>query len=241
MLADAAAERAREHEQTALAEEARVESERLRGPAADLARARAEMHERWSAVHASLAAALEARAHGDEAQARQHDAAAHDRELLALAAEQRVDAAEHRVRLEALEAEDAGVSQAEREERIRMRSADEANGNGHRLRRFRPGPGSSFYSPGMVGTTGTASRVAAQAREDLDREIGIIAEALRQNGPLERDELKRLVGGRYWGPGRFRKALKAAVDEARATRQSGTVFAPPASDDRRDRPAAVTR
>ena len=48
LLADAAAERAREHEQRALAEVARMEAEGLHGAAAELARARAEMHERWA-------------------------------------------------------------------------------------------------------------------------------------------------------------------------------------------------
>ena len=69
--------------------------------------------------------------------------------------------------------------------------------------------GGSFYSPGMMGTSGTSSRLMAQAREDLDREISVIAEALRQHGALEREELKNLVGGRYWGPGRFAAALRA--------------------------------
>jgi hypothetical protein len=78
----------------------------------------------------------------------------------------------------------------------------------------------------MVGTAGTASRLAARAREDLDHEISVIAEALRQNGPLERDELKRLVGGRYWGPGRFRAALHEAVQEGLAQRRSRSIFAP---------------
>ena len=64
------------------------------------------------------------------------------------------------------------------------------------------------------------------ARQDLDREIAVIAEALRQHGALEREELKRLVGGRYWGPGRFRAALRAAVAEGLARRRSRAVYGP---------------
>ena len=225
-LAEAAGERAREQEQLALAEEARAEAERLSGAAAALARARAEMHERWAAVHSARAAALEARARHDEEQAARNEAEARDRELIARAAELRVDAAEHRARIEALQAEDAGLSQAEREERIRFRAARGLERDRHRFRRFGPGDGISFYSPGMLGTAGNASRLAARAREELDREISVIAEALKQHGPLERDELKKLVGGRYWGPGRFRAALHAAVDEGRVRRRSRTVFAP---------------
>jgi hypothetical protein len=59
----------------------------------------------------------------------------------------------------------------------------------------------------MVGTAGTASRIAAAADEDLDCEIEIITRALEERGLLERDELERLVGAGYCGPGRFRAAL----------------------------------
>ncbi|MGZ4181991.1 MAG: MFS transporter [Solirubrobacteraceae bacterium] len=226
ILAEAAAERAREREQRALAEEARTEAERLRGAAAELARARAQMHESWAAVHAARAAALEARGRDDEAAAAELERQAKDRELIARAAEQRVDAAEHRATAAALREEDAVLSQAEREERIRERNMLDLYRARHGSRRFRPGPGSSFYSPGMMGTSGTGSRLAARAREDLDREISVIAEALRQHGPLEREELKNLVGGRYWGPGRFAAALRAATDEGQARRRSRTVFEP---------------
>ncbi len=235
LLEQAATERAREQEQLALAEEARTEAERVRGAAADLARARAEMHERWAAVHSARAEGAEARALGDAQRAEQREAEARDRELLAFAAEQRVDAAEHRVRVETLRAEDASLSQAERQERIRQRNLENLERGREGWRRFRPGPGSSLYSPGMIGTmyspgmigtSSTASRLAAMARQDLDREIAVIAEALRQHGALEREELKRLVGGRYWGPGRFRAALRAAVQEGLARRRSRSVYGP---------------
>jgi MFS family permease len=226
ILAEAAAERAREREQRALAEEARSEAERLRGATADLARARAEMHESRSAVHAARGAALEARARHDKAAAAELELQAKDRELIARAAEQRVDAAEHRVRGAALREEDAILSQAEREERIRERAMRELDRERHGFRRFRPGPGSSLYSPGMMGTGGTGSRPAARARADLDREISAIAEALRQHGALEREELENLVGGRYWGPGRFAAALRTAIEEGKARRRSRTIFEP---------------
>jgi MFS family permease len=228
-LAQAAIEHAHEYEQRALAGESRAEAERLRGAAADLARARAEMHERWAAVNAARALTLEATAEGDLSAAARHEAEARDQELLAVAAEQRVDAAEHRVKAAELQAQDADLSQAEREERIHLRSAQDLDRQRDGLRRLRPGPGpaGSFYSPGMVGSASTASRLRAMALENLDREIDAIAEALRQLGPLSKDELKRLVGGRYWGPGRFRAALRAAVGEGAVDRTSRTVFAPP--------------
>jgi MFS family permease len=229
LLAEAAAERAREHEQRALALEAQAEAGQLRGPAADLAWSRSEMHESWAAVHDARAQALEARARREDAEAAGHEQEARDRELIARAAEQRVDAAEHRARAAAFQEEDAVLSQSEREERIRDRSGHALSEQRTGLHRFRPGTGSSFYSPGMIGTASTASRLAAMARERLDREIDLIGRVLEEHGELERNELKRLVGARYWGPGRFRDALRAAIGEGRATRRSRDVFAPPSS------------
>jgi uncharacterized protein YcaQ len=61
--------------------------------------------------------------------------------------------------------------------------------------------------------------------DDLDREIDVISRALAERGPTERDQLHELVGGRYWGPGRFRNALREAVDEGRVRRLSRSTFA----------------
>jgi hypothetical protein len=227
LMAAAAAERALESEQRALALEAQAEAGQLRGPAADLARARAVMHESWAAVHDAGAQALEARALHDDRTAAAHAQEAHDRELIALAAEQRVDAAEHRARAATFQEEDVVLSQAEREERIRDRSGQALTERRRGLHRFQPGVGSSFYSPGMIGTASTASRLAAMAREHLDREVDLIGRVLEDHGELEGNELKKLVGARYWGPGRFREALRAAISEGRVARRSRDVFAPP--------------
>jgi MFS family permease len=96
------------------------------------------------------------------------------------------------------------------------------------LRRFRPGPGQTLYSPGMVGT---ASRWAPTADQDLDREVAQIARALDELGPASRDRLAERVGARYWGPGRFRAALRESVIEGRARRLSRDTYAPPERDD----------
>ncbi|HEY2477329.1 MAG TPA: MFS transporter [Solirubrobacterales bacterium] len=95
------------------------------------------------------------------------------------------------------------------------------------LRRLRPGPSPSFYSPGMVGTAGPASRHAAGAERDLDAEIETIAAALRRSGPIDRDQLYRLVDGRGWGPGRFGRALSESVHEGRAGHFAGGSYGPP--------------
>jgi MFS family permease len=90
-------------------------------------------------------------------------------------------------------------------------------------RRYRPGPGSSFYSPGMLGTS-LRTRQAAQAT--LDREVDMIARALEENGRSERQELARLVGARHWGPGRFQEALHEALAEGAIRRVGRTRYAP---------------
>ena len=60
--------------------------------------------------------------------------------------------------------------------------------------------------------------------EDLEREVGIISTALEENGPATRDKLERLVGGRYWGPGRFRRALREAVADGDIRRMSRSTY-----------------
>jgi hypothetical protein len=189
-------------------------------------------------MHAALAEAHVARAEKDDARSSRYDARAEEWQERAQAAEERVDAARHRVARDDLAAEEGAFEQTERErveaaernraarmrdERIRGRLARRDQREQQGLRRPRPGPGSTLYSPGMVGT---ASRWAPTAEQDLEREIEEIARALDERGPTTRDELEALVGARYWGPGRFRAALRDAVLEGRARRLSRDTYAP---------------
>jgi MFS family permease len=73
-------------------------------------------------------------------------------------------------------------------------------------RRYRLGPGSTSYSPFP-----TASPTADP--EYLRKEIEIIERALREQGELDTTELGSRVGARYWGPGRYRAALRAAISD----------------------------
>jgi hypothetical protein len=93
-------------------------------------------------------------------------------------------------------------------------------------RRYRPGPGEAYpyWSPGLIGTS-VRSRDASETL--LDREIESIGRAVDEGGPVERDELKQLVGGRRWGPGRFRRALEEAVREGRIVRVGRHRYGPP--------------
>ena len=114
---------------------------------------------------------------------------------------------------------------SERDARIGERARRYREHDRAGLRRLRPGPGSSFYSPGMAGTAGAADRHAAVSALDLDREIELLCAILEEHGTCDRAELSRLVDGRSWGPGRFRAALRDAVDEGRIRRGPGDSYA----------------
>jgi MFS family permease len=60
----------------------------------------------------------------------------------------------------------------------------------------------------------------------LDREVETIERALREHGEASRRELGRRVGARYWGPGRFRAALRQATREQRVRRVHRDHYAP---------------
>jgi MFS family permease len=66
----------------------------------------------------------------------------------------------------------------------------------------------------------------AANQADRDREIEIIERALNEHGNAYRKELARRVGGRYWGPGRFRGALQEAIAEGRVKRLRHDQYAP---------------
>jgi MFS family permease len=85
--------------------------------------------------------------------------------------------------------------------------------------RFRPGPG-PLSSARAMSVSGPHPDVP------LDREVEIIDRALQEHGSADRRELRRRVGGRYWGPGRFQAALREAVAEGRAKRLPRGQFAP---------------
>ncbi|GAB3497339.1 MFS transporter [Flexivirga lutea] len=106
-----------------------------------------------------------------------------------------------------------------REERQRLQTTGRA--------RYRPGPGRVLWSPRMSVSDST------EPPEVLDHEIESIAGALADRGQLTDSALSQLVGARYWGPGRFRRALREAVAEGRAVRLSRDRYGPPdPSDDR---------
>ena len=63
--------------------------------------------------------------------------------------------------------------------------------------------------------------------EALAREIDMLERAVRDKGELRRRELGRVVACRYWGPGRFGRALRAAVRQGRLSHPRRGVYGPP--------------
>ena len=114
----------------------------------------------------------------------------------------------------------AGPSPAERERDLAAAAtAAAAVAARERRRRYRLGPGRTSWSPGMFVSAPTAE-------DEFKREVSSIEQALADRGPTERRELARLVGARFWGPGRFPAALREAVESGRARRVSRNHFGP---------------
>jgi MFS family permease len=121
----------------------------------------------------------------------------------------------------AAEPEPQQDEEAQRKERIRNRvEARDVRERAGR-RRYRPGRGRLGVSRGL-----SMSVIGEDDGTELDREIEILGRALEEHGSANRRELARRVGGRYWGPGRFRSALREAVAEGAVRRLPGGEYAP---------------
>ncbi|HEY0346047.1 MAG TPA: MFS transporter [Solirubrobacteraceae bacterium] len=124
-----------------------------------------------------------------------------------------------------LSAADVDDEDEPREQRIAQRRERETQG----LRRYRPGPGngSAYHSPGMPGTAGPAGHFDEISKRELDREIELVRRALQEHGHLHHADLKRILGARDWGPGRYRAAMRAAATEGGARRSGRRRYGPP--------------
>ena len=58
----------------------------------------------------------------------------------------------------------------------------------------------------------------------LDREVSLIENLLKDEGPTPRKEIGERLGCKYWGPTRFRNALKEGVKRG-AFRKDGNTYA----------------
>ena len=67
-----------------------------------------------------------------------------------------------------------------------------------------------------------SSRAAGDT--EIEREVEAVVRALSSDGPRTRSELAQLTGARYWGPGRFTRAVRAAMVEGRIRRTSASRY-----------------
>ena len=59
-----------------------------------------------------------------------------------------------------------------------------------------------------------------------NREVSLIQNLLEERGELSRDEIGDTLGCKYWGPLRFRNALKEGVERGAFRRVSRGVYGP---------------
>ena len=59
-----------------------------------------------------------------------------------------------------------------------------------------------------------------------NREISLIQNLLQDRGELDKDTIGEALGCKYWGPFRFRQALKAGVEKGAFRKVSGGRYAP---------------
>jgi hypothetical protein len=88
---------------------------------------------------------------------------------------------------------------------------------------------SSGWSPFLSSSTSDAEQNDAV----LAREIDMLERAVRDKGEVGRRDLARLVGAKYWGPGRFGRALRAALRQGRVVRSRRGYYAASSRDDAR--------
>jgi hypothetical protein len=60
----------------------------------------------------------------------------------------------------------------------------------------------------------------------LDREVSLIENLLREEGEMSRSDIGNKLGCKYWGPMRFRRALKEGVERGAFKRTSRGSFGP---------------
>jgi hypothetical protein len=74
--------------------------------------------------------------------------------------------------------------------------------------------------------TSSSGRDRDDERSWLDREVATLQQAVRDRGAVRRSELADAVGARYWGPGRFGRALREAVRRHAVGRQGRGRYGP---------------
>ena len=110
-------------------------------------------------------------------------------------------------------------SGAERRPRTDRRHARALERERRGLRRYRPGSREPPPSRRSSASRASATRSGSTTRS------GSSSARFEEHGELRREELARRVGARYWGPGRFRAALREALREGEVHRASRSTYA----------------
>jgi hypothetical protein len=81
-------------------------------------------------------------------------------------------------------------------------------------------------SPAYTPFPSTSSTDADENEFWLNREVSLIQNLLNEEGELPRKEIGERLGCKYWGPMRFRGALKEGVERGAFKRTSRGRFGP---------------
>jgi hypothetical protein len=79
---------------------------------------------------------------------------------------------------------------------------------------------------GYTPFPGTSSVDQEENEWWLNREISLIQNLLEEEGELDRSEIGEKLGCKYWGPLRFRNALKEAVERGAIRKVGRNRYAP---------------
>jgi hypothetical protein len=79
---------------------------------------------------------------------------------------------------------------------------------------------------GWAPTTARSSYDEDELEFWTNREVSLIENLLKDRGELDRDTIGEALGCRYWGPMRFRQALKEGVERGAFRKVGRNRFAP---------------
>jgi hypothetical protein len=86
----------------------------------------------------------------------------------------------------------------------------------------RRGPRLAGWAPGVEHSEYDADEMEFW----LNREISLIQNLLAERGELDKGTIGDALGCKYWGPFRFRQALRAGVERGAFRKVSGGRYAP---------------
>lgn len=79
---------------------------------------------------------------------------------------------------------------------------------------------------GWAPTTSRSEYDADEMEYWLNREVSLIENLLKERGEMERGDIGETLGCKYWGPTRFRNALKEGVERGAFKKVSRGRYAP---------------